>query len=114
MACIYMSSKYCHLWFIIFVLYCIFLEAQPFAPNDRLAHSSVLVGDRLYFFGGTGPFAASTLNETFYLDVSKPLNTANLSWHKVTDIPIGSAYATVALGRDSENNYTYIYLFEGI
>ncbi|CAI2179048.1 7577_t:CDS:2 [Funneliformis geosporum] len=45
------SLKFCCI-FIIFVICSTLLRVESFTPKERLAHSSVLVGDKLYFFGG--------------------------------------------------------------
>ncbi|CAI2179287.1 18362_t:CDS:2 [Funneliformis geosporum] len=47
------SLKFCCI-FIIFVICSTLLRVESFTPKERLAHSSVLVGDKLYFFGGAG------------------------------------------------------------
>src|ERR1043165_7876496 len=103
---IYISSKCRHL-FIIFVFGFIFFEVEPFVPRGRLAHSSILVGDRIYFFGGTFDEIYNT-DEVFYLDISKSFDVTNPPWVQLGGIPIGSSWATVAY---SDPN---IYLFGGV
>src|SRR5688572_22758866 len=107
---IHVSSK-CHYLFIIFVFCFMLFEVEPFIPAGRLAHSSILVGNKIYFFGGVGS-DYFTLNELFYLDVSKSFNVANPPWVDLAGIPFGSAWATVVL--NDINNDPDIYLFGGI
>jgi len=89
----------------------LFYKVDPFIPVGRLAHSSVLVGNKLYFFGGIKNDGVC-LNEVFYLDVSKSFNLAVPSWVDLTQnagIPFKSCWATVSLN-DKEQT---IYLFGG-
>jgi hypothetical protein len=60
------------LFYLLFIIY-LFLEIESFTPIGRLAHSSVLVENKLYFFGGAID-GRSCSNEVFYLDVSQPFN----------------------------------------
>jgi len=48
----------------------LFLRVESFTPAGRIAHSFVLFGDKLYFFGGANNSYLCS-NEVFYLDVSK-------------------------------------------
>src|SRR6266542_1089912 len=106
---IYISLK-CSYLLIIFVFGCIFFfEVESFTPARRLAHSSILIGNKIYFFGGTNSDSIS--NELFYLDVSQPFNVANPPWFDLSGIPFGSAWATVVLN-DIDNDPN-IYLFGG-
>ncbi|CAI2163846.1 4819_t:CDS:2 [Funneliformis geosporum] len=82
-----------------------------FIPVGRYAHSSVLVGDKLYFFGGMNN-DLKCLNEVFYLDVSRPFKTAVPPWVDLTqnaEIPFKSCWATVSLNAKEQ----IIYLFGG-
>ncbi len=54
----------------IFILSYLFLRVESFTPAGRIAHSFVLFGDKLYFFGGANNSYLCS-NEVFYLDVSK-------------------------------------------
>src|SRR5688572_16372229 len=107
---IYLLSK-CRYLFIIFMFCFMLFEVEPFSPTGRLAHSSVLVGDKIYFFGGALDFTRVS-NEIFYLDVSKSFDTANPSWVNFASIPFGSNWAAVEL--DDINDDPNIYLFGGV
>ncbi|CAI2189311.1 20090_t:CDS:2, partial [Funneliformis geosporum] len=84
-----------------------------FTPEGRLAHSTVLVGNKLYFFGGYVDNAKSCTNQVFYLDLSQSFNLAVPPWVSLTQnagIPFKSCWGT-ALLNDKEQS---IYLFGGI
>ncbi|CAI2174742.1 4226_t:CDS:2 [Funneliformis geosporum] len=101
--------------FITFVICSTFLRVESFTPKGRLAHSSVLVEDKLYFFGGAGSGTNIELSqiarEIFYLDVSKPFDIKIPSWTELSNIPFGSIWATVV--SNNINNDPNIYLFGG-
>ncbi|CAI2185088.1 4878_t:CDS:2, partial [Funneliformis geosporum] len=84
-----------------------------FTPEGRLSHYSVLVGNKLYFFGGYVDNAKSCTNQVFYLDLSQSFNLAVPPWVSLTQnagIPFKSCWGT-ALLNDKEQS---IYLFGGI
>ena len=95
---------------LISMLGYIFFGVEPYVPVGRVGHSSVLVGNRIYFFGGMQNQATS-LNDGFYLDLSQSFNIANPPFTQVNGLPFGSAFATVVL--DKSNNQD-LYLFGGI
>ena len=100
------------LFYLFFIIY-LFLEIESFTPVGRIAYSSVLVKNKLYFFGGVDKSFMS--NEVFYLDVSRPFNTQAPSWNDLTSsagIPFKSSWATTSLS--NINNEQTIYLFGGI
>src|ERR1043165_791103 len=98
--------------FFIFVFY-LFLEIESFTPAGRLAHSTVLVENKLYFFGGekNSNSILNISNETFYLDVSRPFNIASPPFYELTRIPSKSSWGTCSLG--VTNNEQNIYLLGG-
>jgi len=88
-----------------------------------MAHSSVVVGNKLYFFGGIVvlPLPQGSLvnvyisEEVFYLDLSQPFDIENppfVDLTSVAPIPIRSTWGTVALD-SMNNNDPNIYLFGG-
>jgi N-acetylneuraminic acid mutarotase len=89
----------------------ILFGVEPFVPAGRLGHSSILVGNKIYFIGGVSN-TYQILNEVFYLDLSQSFNVANPPWTQVPNSPpFGSVLATVAL--DNSNNAD-LYLFGGM
>ncbi|CAI2174747.1 4229_t:CDS:2 [Funneliformis geosporum] len=91
------------------------LRVESFTPKGRLAHSSVLVVDKLYFFGGAGGDTDIELiqiaTEVFYLDVTKPFDIKIPPLTRLSNIPFGSVWATVEY--NNINNDQNIYLFGG-
>jgi len=107
---VYKKYKTFNLCFILILSYS-FFRVESFIPVERLAHSSALVGDKLYFFGGFSTGSCS--NEVFYLDVSKSFNFAIPPWVDLTQnagILFKSCWGTVSLN-DKEQT---VYLFGGI
>ncbi|CAI2188377.1 10687_t:CDS:2, partial [Funneliformis geosporum] len=83
-----------------------------FTPEGRLAHSTVLVDNKLYFFGGYVDNAKSCTNQVFYLDLSQYFDLTAPPWISLTqisEIPFKSCWGT-ALLNDKEQT---IYLFGG-
>ncbi|CAI2170380.1 8658_t:CDS:2 [Funneliformis geosporum] len=83
-------------------------EVNSFTPISRNAFSSVLAGDKLYFFGGN---PNSISNQTFCLDVSQSFSSENPPWIETPSavIPFASVFATVSFIESS----SIIYLFGG-
>ncbi|CAI2162737.1 18463_t:CDS:2 [Funneliformis geosporum] len=48
------------------------VDVESFTPEGHYDHSSTLVGNNLYFFGGSN--GGSCLNEVIYLDLSQRFN----------------------------------------
>ena len=91
-----------------------FLEVESFTPTGRLAHSSILVENKLYFFGGALN-GKSCSNEVFYLDVSQSFDMAAPPWNDLTPnagIPFKSVSGTASFS--DINNEQTIYLFNGV
>ncbi|CAI2192595.1 1448_t:CDS:2 [Funneliformis geosporum] len=53
-------------------------------PGRRLAHSTALVENKLYFFGGCVDITKSCTNQVFYLDLSQSFNLAAPPWVSLT------------------------------
>ena len=99
--------------FYLYVFIYLFLEIESFTPKGRISHSSVLVGNKIYFLGGRN--SVSSTNEVFYLDVSQPFNTQSPPWNDLTQsagIPFKSSWETASLS--DINNEQTIYLFGGL
>ncbi|CAI2182424.1 19558_t:CDS:2, partial [Funneliformis geosporum] len=88
----------------------LFLSVESFTPAGRQSHSSVLVENKIYFFGGVMDDGNCT-NEVFYLDWSKQFNSEFPSWTDLTlnsGLDFKSCWATAVLNDDT------IYLIGGI
>jgi N-acetylneuraminic acid mutarotase len=100
-------------FYLFFIIY-LFLEIESFTPISRLAHSSVLVENKLYFFGGVLNDSFCS-NEVFYLDVSQTFNIQAPLWNDITPnagIPFRIGWGTTSL--NDINNKQTIYLLGGI
>ncbi|CAI2173886.1 20147_t:CDS:1 [Funneliformis geosporum] len=89
----------------IYILIHLLIRIESFTPEVRHAHSSVLVGNKLYIFGGKNETAYT--NEVFYLDVSQQFDTGLPPW---TDLTLNSGIGfrsgwstTVALNDDNDD-----------
>src|SRR5688572_2570940 len=92
---------------ILLIFFHGFPRIETFTPVGRLAHSSVLVGSGLYFFGGNN-------NLVFYLNISQSFSSENPPWVDLTSlagVPFGSAFATASLVNVS--NHPTVYIFGG-
>lgn len=106
-----MSLHHKYILFLLIFIYHLVLEIESL-PSGRLGHSSALVGDKLYFFGGEKDGFCS--NEVFYLDVSHSFSKEEPPWNDITlnaGIPFKSCWGTVSLS--DINNKQTIYLFGG-
>src|SRR6266540_4049551 len=84
--------------YLIFILSYLFFRVESFTPEGRIGHSSVLVGNKIYFFGGKNINVCT--NEVFYLDVSKPFDSSTPTWIDLTHdagMPFRSCWGTVSL-----------------
>ncbi|CAI2181951.1 5156_t:CDS:2 [Funneliformis geosporum] len=105
-------NKFKLLNLFIFLLSYLFFKVGSFTPEGRLAHSTVLVDNKLYFFGGYVDNAKSCTNQVFYLDLSQYFDLTAPPWISLTqisEIPFKSCWGT-ALLNDKEQT---IYLFGG-
>ena len=98
------------LLFYVLILGISIIEVNSFIPVGRAHHSSVIVDDKIYMFGGVISNGPDDLNETIYLDVSQSFNTEYPSWALSTAMPFGTAFGTVSF---VDNSNSTIYLFGG-
>jgi len=100
--------KYIYFYFLIFIHAS--LEDKIFTPRGRLGHSSVLVENKLYFFGGYR--TDGCVDEVFALDLSESFNLTAPPWIDLKSsvgMPFNSCWGTVSFN-DAEQ---IIYLFGG-
>src|SRR6266498_3609247 len=105
--------NYISFYFFILFIYP-FFGVETFTPLGRLAHSSVLVENKLYFFVGVYDDGTSS-NEVFYLDVSQQFNIRLPTFIDITTtsgMPFRSSWGTFLLS--DINNEQIIYLFGGV
>ncbi|CAG8720440.1 11110_t:CDS:2 [Rhizophagus irregularis] len=63
---------------ILFLLQFIPLSVKCYTPGPLYTHTATLVGERLYFIGG------SQEKEFFYLDLSESFDISNANWKNLT------------------------------
>src|SRR6266542_6656530 len=92
----FLFKKTLHILYILILG--ILIKVEPFTPQARVGHSSVLVENKLYFFGGNN--LSNNFDEVFYLNTSKTFNITSQPWIDLTasaKIPFGSSWSTVLL-----------------
>ncbi|CAI2170237.1 8570_t:CDS:2 [Funneliformis geosporum] len=93
-------------YFHVLILGIYIIGVKSLNPAGRLAHSSVLVGSKLYIFGGYAIFFTS--DEALYIDLTEPFDATAPPWGVSSPIPVRNSWTTTTLANDS------IYLFGGI
>lgn len=72
-----------------------------YIPLKRTSHNSVIIDNRLLIFGGY-----LNLDDLFYLDLSSPFYTANLSWTLIEgNLPIYEWDSASVVGLDNSTIY---------
>ncbi|CAI2175346.1 13963_t:CDS:2 [Funneliformis geosporum] len=107
------DNKLINLHFIFIIIY-LLLIVESFTPVERYGHSSVLVGNKIYFFGGYD--GRNYTNEVFYLDLSQKFDTELPPWTDLTSnsgIGFKSSWATTVAINDKNNN-PIIFLIGGV
>ncbi|KAF0538917.1 galactose oxidase [Gigaspora margarita] len=84
----------CYILFVIFSSIYYFVICQDI-PSPRCEQTSLLVGTRLYFFGGETSIGES--NEVWYLDLSSSFNISTPLWHSDVVMPVGYNLGTSCL-----------------
>jgi N-acetylneuraminic acid mutarotase len=77
----------------------------PFKPSTDSFHSATLIDNKLYILGGLD-LNSKMLNEFFYLDVSVPFNTQELSWQDLSNINMVPIHHSAASVKGGPNNDT--------
>ncbi|KAF0538919.1 galactose oxidase [Gigaspora margarita] len=65
-------------------------------PSPRREQTSILVGTKLYFFGGNTSPTVDT-NEVWYLELSNSFNISTSPWHSDVVMPVGYTFGTSCL-----------------
>ncbi|CAG8534884.1 uncharacterized protein OCT59_001639 [Rhizophagus irregularis] len=106
------SKKTLHI-FYVFVIGIFVIKIDSFT-GERVGHASVVIGSKLYFFGGI-KINSFCSDEIFYLDVSKTFSIESPPWVDLTihvKMPFGGAMNTVSLV--TINDEPIVYLFGGV
>ncbi|PKK59334.1 hypothetical protein RhiirC2_794975 [Rhizophagus irregularis] len=83
----------------------------PFKPSVYYRHTATLIDNKLYILGGWD-LNDIPLKEFFYLDVSVPFNTQELSWQDLSNINMVPPHASAASVKGGPNNNT-LFLYGG-
>ncbi|CAB4399945.1 unnamed protein product [Rhizophagus irregularis] len=83
----------------------------PFKPIGYYHHTATLIDNKLYILGGR------LINETpakdfFYLDVSVPFNTQELSWQDLSNINMVPPHDSATSVKGGANNNTYFCIID--
>ncbi|RIA96739.1 hypothetical protein C1645_754180 [Glomus cerebriforme] len=98
---------------IYFVLLLLLVEinGQAFTPYVRHLHTATLIQDKLYILSGFDDVHGSEGiggRQFFYLDVSAPLNTQQLSWNDLSSNDVVPSHIGAAAVKGGANNNTLI------
>uniref|UniRef100_U9U221 Galactose oxidase n=1 Tax=Rhizophagus irregularis (strain DAOM 181602 / DAOM 197198 / MUCL 43194) TaxID=747089 RepID=U9U221_RHIID len=81
----------------------------PFKPSVYSHHTATLIDNKLYILGGYN-LKTNRVKEFFYLDVSVPFNTQELSWQDLSNInmvPLHSSATSVKGGPNNDTLFLY-------
>ncbi|RGB30095.1 hypothetical protein C1646_765765 [Rhizophagus diaphanus] len=106
------SSVYFILWILIQVLIRVVnCQMTPFKPSVYRFNTATLIDNKLYILSGRD-FNENPLKEFFYLDVSVPFNTQELSWQDLSNINMIPPHFSAASVKGGPNNNT-LFLYGG-
>ena len=99
-----MSQKY----IILCLIFELLVEINCQMKMQRSSHTATFINNKLYIWGGYNFGASIVLKDFFYIDVSVPFNTQNLSWQSSINTVLAlSGAASVKGGAD--NNTLFLY-----
>ncbi|EXX76649.1 uncharacterized protein OCT59_027799 [Rhizophagus irregularis] len=104
------SSVYFILWILLQVVK-VNCQMTPFKPFVHHRHTATLIDDKLYILGGSD-LNEKLLKEFFYLDVSVPFNTQELSWQDLSNINMVPPHDSATTTKGGANNNT-LFLYGG-
>ncbi|RGB23124.1 hypothetical protein C1646_774972 [Rhizophagus diaphanus] len=104
-------SVYFILWILLQVLVKVNCQMTPFKPSVCCRHTATLIDNKLYILGGND-LNDIPLKEFFYLDVSVPFNTQELSWQDLSNINMVPPHSSAASVKGGPNNDT-LFLYGG-
>ncbi|CAB5362588.1 unnamed protein product [Rhizophagus irregularis] len=106
------SSVYFILWILIQVLVKVNCQMTPFKPSVCYSHTATLIDNKLYILSGWD-LNDKPLKEFFYLDVSVPFNTQELSWQDLSNINMVPLHSSAMSVKGGVNNDT-LFLYGGL
>ncbi|PKY54983.1 galactose oxidase [Rhizophagus irregularis] len=105
------SSVYFILWILLQVLLLVKVNCQPtpFKPRVYSCHTATFIDNKLYILGGLD-LNSKMLNEFFYLDVSVPFNTQELSWQDLSNINmVSDHFLATSVKGGTKNDTLFLY-----
>ncbi|PKC63567.1 hypothetical protein RhiirA1_519059 [Rhizophagus irregularis] len=103
------SSVYYILWILIQVLVKVNCQMTPFKPSVYYRHTTTFIDNKLYILSGWD-LNNNPIKEFFYLDVSVPFNTQEVSWQDLSNInmvPLHSSATSVKGGPNNDTLFLY-------
>ncbi|RGB23123.1 hypothetical protein C1646_774971 [Rhizophagus diaphanus] len=105
-------SVYFILWILLQALVSkVDCQLTPFKPSIYFHHTATLIDNKLYILGGYN-LNNNQIKEFFYLDVSVPFNTQELSWQDLSNINMIPLHSSATSVKGGPNNDT-LFLFGG-
>ncbi|RGB41044.1 hypothetical protein C1646_752565 [Rhizophagus diaphanus] len=97
------------LWLLLQVLVEVNCQMTPFKPSALNCHTATFIDNKLYILSGltiTSAKSYNTVKEFFYLDVSIPFNTRELSWQDLSNINMVPPHGLATSAKGGVNNNT--------
>ncbi|GBC15806.2 uncharacterized protein OCT59_027660 [Rhizophagus irregularis] len=105
-------KKYFLLWILLQVLVDVNCQLTPFKPSRIYRHTATFIDNKLYILGGSEASTNNLVKEFFYLDVSIPFNTQELSWKDLSKISIVPFHNDAMSAKGGAKNDT-LFLYGG-
>ena len=99
-------------WILFRLLVEINCQTIPFNQVQREYHTATLINNKLYILGGISDGTTDIGIDFFYLDISVPFNTQNLSWINLSSnniVPPPSHYGATSAKGGENNNTLFLY-----
>ncbi|CAG8687936.1 23062_t:CDS:2 [Rhizophagus irregularis] len=100
------------LWMLLQVLVEVNCQMTPFKPSALNCHTATFIDNKLYILSGLSTISYKSVKEFFYLDVSVPFNTRELSWQDLSNINMVPPHGLATSAKGGVNNDT-LFLYGG-
>ncbi|CAB4399938.1 unnamed protein product [Rhizophagus irregularis] len=100
------------LWILLQVLVDVNCQLIPFKPSGLFRHTATFIDNKLYILGGTLASNDTLVKGFFYLDISVPFNTQELSWQDLSSINKVPLHSSATSAKGGANNDT-LFLYGG-
>ncbi|CAB5362402.1 unnamed protein product [Rhizophagus irregularis] len=101
------------LWILLQVLVDVNCQLTPFKPSGMFRHTATFIDNKLYILSGSETSTGNIIREFFYLDVSIPFNTLELSWKDLSKISIVPFHTDAVSAKSGAKNDT-LFLYGGL